>query len=290
MKKIVILGCENSHADNFLSIIKENRKYDDVEVIGVYSDDDSAAEKLREKYGVNVMRGYDEAVGKVDGVVVTARHGANHYKYAKPYIKYGVPTFIDKPITVSEEEAIIFMRECKDSGVKITGGSSCINAKEVLKLKKEVDEEEGGKTIGGYVRAPLNMENEYGGFFFYSQHLAEIVMEIFGRYPESVKAYKTGKNLTVEFCYGDYNVTGLYTEGVYVYSAERFSEKGNSGGIFPLEKYVYETEFDNFYSILSGDEQKISYEDFIAPVFVINAIYRSLKNGKEEKVQRFEIK
>ena len=119
MKKIVILGCENSHADIFLGFIKNDAAFSDVEVSGVYSDDKTAAEKLAEKYGVKVMSAYDEAVGKVDGVIVTARHGNNHYKYAAPYIKTGVPMFIDKPITVNEGEALKLARECKAAGVEV---------------------------------------------------------------------------------------------------------------------------------------------------------------------------
>ena len=80
MKKIVILGCENSHADMFLGFWKQNPKYSDVDVIGVYSDERETAEKLSVQFGVPVMESYDEAVGKVDGVIVTARHGDNHYR------------------------------------------------------------------------------------------------------------------------------------------------------------------------------------------------------------------
>ncbi len=123
MKKIVILGCENSHADMFLGFMKGNEKYADLQVAGVYSDDKTAAEKLAEKYGVKVMSAYDEAVGKVDGVIVTARHGNNHYKYAAPYIKTGVPMFIDKPVSIAETDALKLARECKAAGVKLTGGS-----------------------------------------------------------------------------------------------------------------------------------------------------------------------
>ena len=38
-----------------------------------------------------IMESFDAAVGKVDGVIVTARHGGNHLKYALPYIESGVP-------------------------------------------------------------------------------------------------------------------------------------------------------------------------------------------------------
>ena len=54
MYRIAILGCENSHADNFLSIIRDE-KYTDVEVMGVYSHVPGEGEKLAEKYGVPVI-------------------------------------------------------------------------------------------------------------------------------------------------------------------------------------------------------------------------------------------
>ena len=66
MKRIAILGCENSHADAFLKCIKEKEIFRDVSVIGVYSDDSSAAEKLNEKFGVPIMESYAEAVGKIE--------------------------------------------------------------------------------------------------------------------------------------------------------------------------------------------------------------------------------
>jgi predicted dehydrogenase len=114
MKRIAILGCENSHANNFLKYIKDNPSLADVEVIGVYSDEEEEVKILCDTYGVYAMKSYDEFVGKVDGVIVTARHGDNHYKYAKPYIESGVPMFIDKPITCSEEDAAAFLQELKN--------------------------------------------------------------------------------------------------------------------------------------------------------------------------------
>ena len=130
------------------------------------SDDLEAAKKLEEKFGAPVMGSYAEAVGKVDGVIVTARHGDNHYKYAAPYIKSGVPMFIDKPITVSEDEAVKFMRECRENGVKITGGSCCKHDIFVKAMKRDREENAFGKTLSGLVRAPISLDNPYGGFFF----------------------------------------------------------------------------------------------------------------------------
>ena len=288
MKKIVILGCENSHANSFLNFIRDNPKYSDVEVLGVYSDDAPAAQKLADEYGVKIMNSYDEAVGQVDGVVVTARHGDNHYKYAKPYIASGVPMFIDKPVTISEDEAIQMMQEFIAAGVRVTGGSSVIHEAFVQTLKKEREENIGGKTLGGLVRCPISMQNAYGDFFFYSEHLVGVMSEIFGFYPKSVQAFEKNGVLTVIFRYEEYDIIGQYTEGYYSYYASRSSEEGIHGENFPLDT-CFKTEFDDYYSLLCGGAQKKSYEDFIAPVFVLNAIKRSLDSGKEEAVNEYKL-
>ena len=288
MKRIAILGCENSHANNFLKYIKEKPEFADVEVVGVYSNEKEPPEKLNKEFGVPIMNDYADAVGKIDGLVITARHGDNHYKYAKPYIESGIPMFIDKPITVNEDEAIKFMRELRQNGVKISGGSSLKHADVIYDLKAKAESEEGGKTLGGSVRAPLSSDSPYGGFYFYAQHLVEMLCEVFGRYPRSVVAYKAGDTKTVVFRYDGYDVTGLYTDTSWQYYAVRYAEKEDQGGKVELTNAFYR-EFDEFYKLLSGEEQKISYDDFISPVFIMNAIERSLISGKEEAVKEYKV-
>ncbi len=287
MKKIVILGCENSHANSFLDFIRDIEKYKDVEVVGVYSDESESSEKLKEKYGVPVMKDYSEAVGKIDGVIVTARHGANHYKYAKPYIESGVPMFIDKPVTVCGEEALEFMRLCKKNGVKITGGSCCKHADAVKEARKAREESES--TLSGVVRAPVNMNNNYGGFYFYSQHLVEMVCEIYGRYPKSVTAFQNGNIINTVFRYENYDVTGLFTDGSNKYHLVRFSQDETVFSEADIGKSCFLAEFDEFYDIISGGEQKVSYDDFISPVYILNAIEESLKTGKKVEIEEYKV-
>ena len=289
MKKVVILGCENSHANSFLDFIRDEEKYKDVKVVGVYSDDAEAMAKLTEKYGVYAMDSFDSAVGDVDGVIVTARHGANHYKYAKPYVKSGVPMFIDKPVTASGEEAVTFMRECREAGVRITGGSCCKHDLFVKAMKKDREENLFGKTLSGAVRAPVNMDNPYGGFYFYSQHLVEMVSEIYGRYPRSVKAFVNGDVISVVFRYEEYDILGVFTQGNYNYHIVRYAEETTQIEKCDISRPCFLAEFDEFYELLSGGEQKISYDDFIAPVFVIDAINESIETGKEVTVKEYKV-
>lgn len=289
MKKIAILGCENSHANAFLSFIAEKEEFSGVEVVGVYSDDKAAAEKLNAQFGVPVMQSYADLVGKIDGLIITARHGDNHYKYAKPYIESGIPMFIDKPITTREDEAVEFMRALKDRGVRISGGSSLKQDVYVKQLKEEALAEVGGATVGGYVRAPIQLENEYGGFYFYAQHLIEMVCEIFGRFPRAALAKQNGKQVHVLFRYDNYDCTGLYSDGNYLYYAARMAEKSASAFTIPTTKDWYYREFSEFYGLLNGETSGCDYESFISPVFIMNAILRSLKSNKEEPVRRIEL-
>ncbi len=289
MKKIAILGCENSHANAFLKFIKEKEEFADIECIGVYSVDSAASEKLRDTFGVPVLENYDAAVGKIDGLIITARHGGDHYKFAKPYIESGIPMFIDKPITVSEGEAIEFMRELKARGTRISGGSSLKQDVYVSELKKDALSEKDGKTVGGFIRAPYQSENDYGGFYFYAQHLVEMVCEIFGRFPLSVEAKKKGNQISVLFRYPDYDSVGLFCDRSYIYYAARMAEKASKSFEIPTTTDWYYREFKEFTEILNGGAQTCTYEEFISPVFIMNAIERSLESGKDEELPEIKV-
>lgn len=287
MYKVAILGCENSHAGNFLkAVIKENL-VDDVEFVGVYSYDAEAANKLHEEYGVPVVDSYDAFVGKVDGIIITARHGDNHYKYAKPYLDCGIPMFIDKPVTCTEEDAKAFMQDLQARNVPICGGSVCVLDDYVQELRQAVAQKKYGDVYGGYLRAPVIMGSPYGGFFFYSQHLAQVMMEIFGNYPESVRAWQKGEILHCDVHYSNYDVDLAYVPNSNVYYASISCFEGVVGSRYTFSD-GFQKEFMGFHDLLEGKPQKQTYEDFFAPVYVLNAINRSLQTGQVEKVKRAE--
>lgn len=283
MYKIAIIGCENSHANEFLKCIEA--KYKDIEVVGVYSDDTEAANKLNAKFGVKVAESYDEFAGNVDGIVVTARNGADHYKFAKPYMKYGIPMYIDKPITNTEEDAIQLKKDLMEYNVPVCGGSVLRYPQLIQDLKKVVREETYGEVYGGFFRAPINLQNDYGNFYFYSQHLVQMMGEVFGYFPTYVQAFKNGKVINCVARYDKYDVNLIYVDGISTYFA----------GVNTLEKACidkfgfdgcFEKEFASFYNILTGGNQEQTYDEFIAPVFILNAIERSLNSGRLEIVRR----
>ena len=284
MYKIAILGCENSHANSFLDLIYTKKEYPDIEVVGIYSEEAEAANKLSDAYGVYVAKSYDEFVGKIDGVVITARHGDNHYKYAKPYIESGIPMFLDKPVVISEEDAVNIKAELIKNNVKVCGGSSLKHALLIAELKKAVSEKTYGKVYGGYLRASLKMENPYGDFFFYAQHLVQMAGEVFGYNPISVKAYEMkGDVINCVLRYEDIDVNMAYVENNDDFYAGISCEKDCIMKQATLDG-CFAREFAEFYGILTGGEQPQSYDEFFSVVYTMNAIERSLKSGNEETI------
>ncbi len=289
MFKIAILGCENSHAKIFLQQLVDKR-HEDVTVVGVYSDEADTMKDLNEKFGVYMMKSYDELVGQVDGIMITARDGNNHYKYAKPYIPSGIPMFIDKPVACCSKEALEFMREAKKYGVRLCGGSCARYFSGVAEMAEKLKNGEFGDVISGHVAAPIDIPSEYGGFYFYAQHLVQIMIRIFGGDVDEVCANMRDLNASFLAKYENYDVVGNFISDGHYYS----------GGVFGTEAkhewqdfgFVYDAflrEFDDMYDLLIGKPMEESYDAFIRPVFIMNAIDRSAKSGKWEKVNAIPV-
>jgi len=291
MFKVAILGCENSHANGFLTLINTRKIYPELEVVGVYSDDRESAEKLKEAFGVAVMDSYDELVGKLDAVIVTARHGDNHLKYAKPYMESGIPMFIDKPITCTEEDALELARLAKTCGVRLCGGSICAEYEGTVSLAERIKNGEIIEICAGHVSAPFDPVNAYGNFYFYTEHLVDMMTRVFGTNVLEVFADIREKTASVVVRYENFNVTGTYTTGVWDYSVTVYA-KGGTVVEFPKglpNADSYRPELDALMSLLHGEEMKKSYEDFILPSFILNAMVRSSVSGKFEKINEIKL-
>lgn len=281
MYRIAILGCENSHADNFIGYINENLR-DKIEVVGVYTEYADAAQRMTEKFGVYVARSFDEFVGKIDGLVITARHGADHLRFARPYLDSRIPMFIDKPITASVDEAVELARLLMAKGIPYSGGSSCVHAKEMAELKEFIS---GAKTIhSAFLQAPVNLCNPYGDFWFYSQHLVQVMQSLFGFYPTGVRAYREEGKVECIFNYGTFSVHATFASDVYTYFVAAVADKSAISSTLSVDSTVFAKEFLDFYRLLEGGRSEEGLREFISPVFVIDGVIRAMASGKEEQI------
>lgn len=284
MKKIALLGVENSHAPAFAKLIKEKpEKYGDIEIVGVYSYDGAAARKMVDD-GLAPMAVDTSAffLGQVDGVINTARHGDNHYEYSMPYIQAGVPMFIDKPFCIEPHNAAEMVREAEKAGTLLCGGSCLKFAPEMAQLKADIAEGKLGSVLSASLSAPINMTNPYGNFYFYAGHLVEMLLTMFGK-PLSVFAIAREKAITAICRYEHFEVTLHYAN--YTYSVTVHGEKATRYITCENITDLYEPELDEFCNMLRSGKMERTYAELVAPVSVLHALYLSFSTGKEVEVK-----
>ena len=75
---------------------------------------------------------------KIDALIVDHRHGKFHLNAAIPFIKRGIPTFIDKPFCYRLEAGKKFLALAKEVGTPVTSFSSIAHSYETFDIKRQV--------------------------------------------------------------------------------------------------------------------------------------------------------
>ena len=282
--KLAFVGVENSHAPAFLQLIQKNpEKYSDIEVVGVYSYDGAAADKLvADGLAPRAVRTPGAFLGGADAadcVVNTARHGDNHYEYSLPYLRAGIPMFIDKPFAMTTERAGEMVEAAKAGHANLCGGSCLKFAPELAALKRATDAGELGNVLSASFAAPVNMSNPYGGFFFYAQHLVQMMTTVFGNHVQSVSARARDNAVTAIVTYPHIDITLHYVG--YCYSAAIYGDKASRHVQIGDVGALYTPEFDELHTMFRTGVMPETYDDLLYPVSVLEALYLSYKTGRE---------
>lgn len=125
--------------------------------------------------------------GEVDGVLV-ATPGSTHAKVALPFIKQGLPVFIEKPMTTSLKDAKILQAAAKKSGENIFVGHLHLYNPAFLKAKELIRK-------AGRIRYAAFEGMNWGPFrddmsamWDWAPHDVAMALDLFGK-PKSVQAW-----------------------------------------------------------------------------------------------------
>ncbi len=282
--KLAILGTENSHAYAFAKLLHDDPKYADIQLVGVYGYDKAANDRIvNEGLAPCAAAAPEEFLGKVDGILVTARHGDLHCEYALPYVQQGLPAFIDKPFTVDPAKAELLLNAAKAAGAPLCGGSSLKHLEELRPLREYLKEH---TPVGGYVTAPVNMVNEYGDFYFYAQHLTECLIAVWGEGVKAVRARRPvaeANRVSAVFDYGSFDVAAQYSDA-YVYAATVLCRDGCLSASCSDPSYCYQRELDEFIEMARTGQMPRSYEQLAYPARLLHCIEEAYLTDKEVSV------
>lgn len=246
IKRIVILGTENSHAQAFTNLI---RTCPELTLIGAYGTEPAANERFSVNFGVPCVTDPAAFVGIADGVMITARNGATHLELARPYLTPGTAVFVDKPLcgTVADTEELLRLAE--RNGVLLSGGSCLQYAPSLLRLRNKVNASRAD-VIGASFSAPVEPESPYGGFLFYAPHLVQMCLTVLGNDIRTVRAIRQGNHITALLEYADCCASLFF--GCDTYSATVSFRTNTYAGTVKNIPRLYTKEFSVFRAQLNG--------------------------------------
>ncbi len=282
--RIGIIGAENSHTIGFGKMFNVEKKFPGVEVKYVWGETDEFASRAASKGSIpNIVKDPLEMLGKIDALIVDHRHAKYHLEAATPFIKEGIPSFIDKPFCYRAQEGKEFLELARKHGTPVTSYSTIAHSKATMDIKKQV---ESMGEINHVVRyGPLDMDSEYGGIFFYGVHLLQPLMNMFGEDIEKVKISRQGKKGNASLIFKN----GLFATLVFKnasYGWETFAE--TEDGLSELKSRVMESDpeiayIDMVEMFRTGKEPR-SHQSILNCVSVLEALEKSVSSQQWENV------
>ena len=176
-------------------------------------------------YGVPLVNNPEEMIGKVDGVLIESVDGSVHYERALPFLKAGVPMFIDKPFTCSLDQAIAIAKLAEKNKVAVFSSSSPRYGLEVQQIHEK--QEELGKVVGADAYSPGPVHPRNPSLFHYGIHGLETLYALMGSGCTEVWAISTEGVDVITGAWNDGRVGTIRATraGAHSYGFTAFCEK-----------------------------------------------------------------
>ena len=286
-KIIGIIGAENSHTVGFGRMFNVDKKFPGFEVKYVWGETEEFAKKAMEKGSIpNMVKDPKEMMGKIDALIVDHRRGDQHLAAAEPYVKAGIPTFIDKPFCFSSKEAKEFLAMAKKTGTPVTSFSSIAHSYDTFDVRAQLDEIDGINQVVCY--GPLDINSEYGGVYFYGPHLVEPLVYLFDEKVVSARINKNvneNKNSSASLVYENgMLVTLIFTHKKYGWQTFVETDEGVVEMKSRVEKKDSGKNYVDMVEMFKTGVEPRSHESIVAGIAILEALYNSAISGKWEGV------
>ena len=193
--RVGMLGIENSHSVAYTRLwqgdVPPQERVSGARVVACLfqgrTDQDAEDEQkflaqLKEMGVEKVVSKPEEMLGAVDAVAVVSRDGNEHLPLAAPFLKAGLPTFVDKPMATDLKVAREIAAIAKASKAPLFSASSVRYSPEVTAYQSQRDE--FGTVRTGTVWCPASRD-----LAFYGIHAVEAMSALWGPGARWVSAF-----------------------------------------------------------------------------------------------------
>ncbi|MBM3500589.1 MAG: gfo/Idh/MocA family oxidoreductase [Armatimonadetes bacterium] len=290
MIKVGLVDCDTSHVVQFTMRmnhveIAEDQWVEGAQVACAYRGTseitpeetiDQYVEKLT-GFGIEMVDSPEDMLGKVDAVCVESQSGYVHLERVAPFLKAGLPCFVDKPFACTVEDARAMADLAKANGAALFSSSSLRYALEVVQA---LEDEAIGPVVGALAYSPASIHDKNPGLFHYGIHGVEPLFALMGRGCQSV---------TCTFTEGAEVVTGLWEDGrvgtvrgtragAHAYGFTVWGEKGVRSTAIDAS-YIYRELLKRMVRMFETNEAPLDIEETVEIVAFIVAALKSAQNG-----------
>jgi predicted dehydrogenase len=282
--RIGIIGAENSHTLVYAKLFNIDKKFPGAELLYVWGETEELARAAMAKGNIpNMVKDPKEMLGKIDALIVDHRHAMYHLEPAIPFVKAGIPTFIDKPFCYRVAEGKEFLALARSAGTPVSSWSTSAYSDESLDIKKQL--ETFGKINHIISFGPVDIESKWGGVFFYGVHLVDQLLCYFGDDIVKVRVSRNGKNASADLAFGNGMLaTLIFLNSTYAFAAYAETKKG----IIELKSRVKETDPPKCYidmvEMFRTRKEPRSHESLLYSVAVLEALEKSVTSEGWENV------
>ncbi|MBN2412814.1 Gfo/Idh/MocA family oxidoreductase [candidate division KSB1 bacterium] len=282
--RIGIIGAENSHTIGFGRLFNIEKKFPGCEVLYVWGETDEFAQNAAAKGQIpNIVKDQSEMMGKIDALIVDHRHPKYHLQVALPFVKAGIPTFVDKPFCYRVKEGKEFLKIAEELKTPVTSFSTVAQSDGTMDMKEQFGTIENIQHIVWY--GPADVESKYGGIFFYGVHIVQPLMNVIGNDIEKVRVTRFGERTSASVIFSSgYLATLVFTKksewGVIL-----VTEKGDIN----IKSRVQESDPPKCYvdmvEIFRTGKEPRDHQSILKCVAVLEALERSVESQNWETVE-----
>lgn len=247
----------------------------DARITHVWDVEKKNAEELARICGIeNIVSRKEDMIDEVDGIIIPDDTTLKHQRRAEPFLKAGLPTFIDKPLSPDIKEAEEIIELAKKYKAPMMSCSALRYAKEVEEFKKE--KEKIGDILVGLTICR-------GGLVFYGIHAFEALYSVVGPGIKSVNNIGSkGKDIVIiKYKDGRKFILTVYEDIHYLFQMNLYGTKGYRQLVVEDSEYFYSNMLKHFITMVKTKKEPFSPEEILEIIKVLVLGKKSREEGKE---------
>lgn len=280
-----IIGAENSHTAAIAKTINVDKKVRGIQVTHLWGETRAFAKAAAEAGAIpTIVKNPLDMLGEIDGIMVDHRDGKYHLAAVTPFIKAGIPCFVDKPMSTSTAEAKRFLALRRKHKVAVTTFSSVPRQECVKSIQQTLKKLGPLKSV--HLCGPGSHRSKYSGIFFYGIHVVDLMVELLGCRVQAVQAAVNGDACTMLCHYPDsLTATLAVAPGIKGWTINAIGENGPVQLPVTVGPHGHLGTARTIAAMFRSGKEPYSDERMLAPIAVLEAARASCRDQRRRLIK-----